>query len=164
MRTQYEELCEFIKSRKVGFKEYPFFYIYFIIIVIGIGGFGIWSALYIESISEVFSHRNINLALMGFSLPITATLAIDIFKIESEQFIKNIFQVLSTAIPIFLVILFIISIKSPWAYIFSILNIVFSLSFWWIINSKNPNLCDDSFYKKNKRDEEKLTNDLKLVD
>src|SRR5574344_2423012 len=163
MRTQYDELCEFIKSRRVGFKEYPFFYIYFIVIVIGIGGFSIWSALYIESIGDLFSHKNINLALMGFSLPITATLAIDIFKIDAEQFIKNIFQVLSTAIPIFLVILFIISIKSPWAYLFSCLNIVFSLSFWWIINSKNPNLCDDSFYKKNKRDEEKLANELNKV-
>lgn len=116
MKTQYDELCEFIKSHKVVFKEYPFFYIYFVVIVIGIGGLSIWSALYIESFAGLFSHKNINLALMGFSLPITATLAIDIFKIEAEQFIKNIFQVLSTAIPIFLVILFIISVTSPWAY------------------------------------------------
>jgi hypothetical protein len=161
MRTQFDELCEFVKSRKVGFKEYPFFYIYLMLIVIGIGGFGIWSTLYIESISDEFNHKNINLALMGFSLPITATLAIDIFKINAEQFIKYIFQVLSTVIPLFLVILFVVFIKHQWVYIFSGLNVLFSLSFWWIINSKNPNLCDESFYTKNKRDEQKLSDELK---
>lgn len=55
MKTQYDELCEFIKSRKVVFKEYPFFYTYFVVIVIG--GFSIWSTLYIEYIADLFSHE-----------------------------------------------------------------------------------------------------------
>lgn len=155
-KTQYSELIEFLKSRRVSFKKFPLFYIYLIIIVIGIGGFSIWSSIFIEFRNSIFNHQNIYLSLMGFSLPITTAFAVDILKMEAEDFIKRIFQVICAAIPLILIVLFVVFFKSHWAYLFSGISVLLSLFFWWVINSKNPNLCDETYYSKNREKEKEL--------
>jgi hypothetical protein len=146
-KTQWSELIGFLKSRKVKFKKFPLFYIYLFIVVILVGGFSVWASIFIEIKNCVFNHQNVCLSLMGFSLPITTAFAIDLFKMDAEDFIKHIFQVICVAIPLVLIVLFVVYIHSYWAYLFSGLNVVLSLFFWWIINSKNTNLCDETYYK-----------------
>jgi hypothetical protein len=160
MKTQLEVFIEFLKSRKVKFRDYPLFYIYLIIIVIGIGGFSIWASIFIEFKNGTFSHQNVYLGLMGFSLPMTTSFAIDIIKIETEEFIKRIFQVICVAVPLILIILFIVFFNTMFGYLFSGINVLLSLFFWWIINSKNSNLCDETFYAKNRKSEQSLEQTL----
>lgn len=163
-KTQWSELVEFLKSRKVNFKRFPLFYIYLVIVVIVVGGFSIWASIFIEAKNSVFNHQNICLSLMGFSLPITTALAIDLFKMDAEDFIKHIFQVICVAIPLVLIILFIVYIHSSWAYLFAGLDVALSLFFWWIVNSKNPNLCDESYYTKNRTEGKKLEDAIKTFE
>jgi hypothetical protein len=146
-KLQWSEFVGFLRSRKVSFKKYPLFYIYLVIVVILVGGFSIWASIYIEMKNCVFNHQSVYLSLMGFSLPITTAFAIDLFKMDVEDFIKRIFQIICVAIPLILIVLFVVSIRSYWAYLFSGLNVILSLFFWWIINSKNTNLCDETYYK-----------------
>jgi hypothetical protein len=158
--NQFETLVEFLKSRKVKFKDYPLFYIYLITIVIGIGGFSIWASIFIEFKNAIFLHQNVYLGLMGFSLPMTTSFAIDIIKIETEEFIKRIFQVICIAVPFILIILFIVFFNTMLGYLFSGINVLLSLFFWWVINSKNSNLCDETFYTKNRKSEQSLEQTL----
>lgn len=146
--NQLEYLIDFLKTKGVKIKVYPIFYLYLILVVIGIGGFSIWTTFFFDFNKPVFS-QNIKLALMSFSLPITASFAIDIFKIDNEEnFIKVFFQIIVTTIPLMLLVLFVVFFNSNWSYVFSLLNLLLALFFWWIINSSNPNLCDPTFYNR----------------
>jgi hypothetical protein len=153
---QWDAFLDFLKSRKVNFKTYPVFYFYLLFVVIVVGGFSIWTTLYIELNNPNIIHKNICLALMGFSMPLTTSFAIDIFSIDAEDFIKRIFQIICISIPVLLLVLFIVFLNTFWAYLFAGISILLSLCFWWIVNSDNKNLCDDNYYSKNREDENKL--------
>lgn len=145
---QVEYLFEFIKTKGVKIRIYPVFYLYLILVIIGIGGFSIWTTLFFDLNKPQLS-QNLKLALMSFSLPITASFAIDIFKIDNEEnFIKIFFQIIVTTIPLMLLVLFIVFFGTNWAFVFSALNVLLALFFWWIINSSNTNLCDPTYYER----------------
>lgn len=159
--NQLEYLLDFLKSKGVKIKKYPVFYLYLILIVIGIGGFSIWTTLFFDLNKPLFS-QNLKLAIMSFSLPLTASFAIDIFKIDTEEdFIKIFFQIIVTTIPLILLVLFIVFFNTVFSFVFSGLNLVLALFFWWIINSSNSNLCDPTFYKRMRDRTESLENAIK---
>jgi hypothetical protein len=160
---QWDVFLDFLKSRKVNFKTYPVFYIYLLFVVMIMGGFSVWTTLYIELHNSDIIHKNICLALMGFSMPLTTSFAIDIFAIEAEIFIKRIFQIICISVPLILLVLFLVYLNTFWAYLFSGINILLSLFFWWIVNSKNSNLCDESYYSKNRKEEIKLEQTLENI-
>lgn len=155
-KTQWDALCSFFRSRTVNFKKYPLFYIYLAAVVVVMGGFSIWASIYLELKGEVINHRNIYLSLIGFSLPLIASFAIDLIKIETEPFIKNTLQIITIICPLVLVILFLVAFNSNWSYLWAIITVFLSLFLWWISNAKNPNLCDETYYKQNRSKEKKL--------
>lgn len=154
--TQWDAFKDFLKSRKVKFKTFPVFYFYLLGVLILAGGFGIWTTLYFEFQNQVIIHKNICLALMGYAMPLSTSIAMDIFEIEAEKFIKRIFRILCFIVPIVLLILFMVLLNTLWAYLISGLTIIYALFCWWIANSKNSNLCDESYYTKNREKEQNL--------
>lgn len=155
-KTQWNDLYIFFRSRIINGKKYPLFYIYLIAVIIVTGGFSIWASIYLELKSAIVDHRNIYLSLIGFSLPLIASVAIDLIKIETESFIKSILQIVVIVCPLVLVILFLVAFNSKWAYLWAILAMFLSLILWWISNATNPNLCDETYYKQNRSKEKEL--------
>jgi hypothetical protein len=136
---------------------------YLLLVVTVIGGFSIWTTLFVEFHNPTIIHKNICLALMGFSMPVTASFAIDIYKIEAENFIKIMFQIICISVPSILIILFLVFLNTLWSYLFAGIDVLLSLFFWWIVNSKNSNLCDETFYSKNRETENQLEQTLENI-
>lgn len=158
--NQWKYFLEFLKNRKVNFVEYPVFYIYLIVIVIGFGGFGIWATIFLDYRSIDFG-QNLKVSLMGFSIPIIASFAVDVFNLdEEENFINNIFRILILASSVGLTVLFIVFFKNNWSYLIASLSVISSIFFWWILNYNNDNLRDKSFYQREQERANKLVNGI----
>jgi uncharacterized membrane protein len=151
-------LKEFFKSRKVTKKNGLLFYLYFFLVIIAIGGAGIWASIFIEIYNDCFLHQNIYLSIMTFSLPLVTAFAIDIVKMEVDKQIKTIFQIFLFVLVIISIIAFTVLLltKNNWAYLPAIIFALLSLFFWWIVNCDNKNLYDEDYYKN----QSKHTNDL----
>lgn len=163
--TQKDALKDFIKSRKVGFKNGILFYLYLFFVIIIIGGAGIWASLIIEIFNDSFLHQNIYLSIMTFSLPLITTFAIDIIKMDVDKQIKTIFQILLVASVMICVVVFTVLALSQcnWAYLPAILFALLALFFWWIVSSGNKNLYDEDYYSKNREEEVKLEKSLEYL-
>jgi len=151
-------LKAFFKSRKVTFRNGILFYLYFLFVIFIIGGAGIWVSLFIEICNDNFQHQNIYLSIMTFSLPLTATFAIDIIKMDVDEQIKTILQIIIFVVAMICVIAFTILafLKNNFAYLPAIILAFLALFFWWIVSCKNKNLYDENFYAKNRKSEQKL--------
>ncbi len=158
IKTQWGTLKDFIKSRKVSLKNGILFYLYFSLVIIIIGGAGIWVSLIIEAANEGFRHQNVYLSIMTFSLPLMTTFAIDIIKMDVDKQIKTILQIILFVSVIICAVAFTVFAFSQnyWAYLPAILFALLSLFFWWIVSCENKNLYDEDYYSKNRENENKL--------
>lgn len=149
-------LKEFIKSRKVTFRNGILFYLYFFVVIIIVGGAGIWVSLFIEKGNASLQHQNIYLSIMTCSLPFIATFTIDIIKLDVDAQIKTILQIILFASVILCVAFFVFfaSKINNWAYLPAIIFAFFALIFWWIISCKNKNLYNEDFYNENRKIEQ----------
>lgn len=155
-------LKEFIKSRKVTFKNGILFYLYLLFVIFIIGGAGIWASLIIELSNDSFQHQNIYLSIMTFSLPLVTTFAIDIIKMDVDKQIKTIFQIILFASVIICIVVFTVLAfsKNNWAYLPAIIFALLALFFWWIVSCENKNLYDEDYYTKNRESEQSLEQTL----
>jgi len=165
IKTQFDALKDFIKSRKVGFKNGVLFYLYFFLVIIILGGAGIWASLIIEVIKGEGLHQNIYLSIMTFSLPLMTAFAIDVIKMDVDKQIKTILQIVLFFSVIICAVVFTIFAFSQnnWAYLPASLFALLALFFWWMVNCENKNLYDEDYYSKNRESENKLEQALKNI-
>jgi hypothetical protein len=155
-------LKEFLKSRKVTFRNGILFYLYLFFVIFIIGGAGIWASLFIEICNDSFLHQNIYLSIMTFSLPLVTTFAIDIIKMDVDKQIKTILQIILFASVIICIVVFTVFAfsRNNWAYLPAIIFAFLALFFWWIVSCENKNLYDEDYYTKNRKSEQSLEQTL----
>lgn len=153
--SKWEKLKEFLDNRITTPLEHPEFIIYFLFVIIGFGGFGLWISLYIEFNTEVFNHKNIILSIGSYFVALMATGSIELIFIKEESIKRILF--LSTMFLIALSsIIFLICMNSStgWGYFLSLLFLVFSLFIWWIANAENTNLTENFFIEQSEKSKE----------
>lgn len=147
--SKWLELKLFFKNRIITPVYHPEFIIYFILIIIGFGGIGIWFCIYDECSKNVFSHLNVISNILSFSVAIVAAGSIELM-FADNKILKAPLLLISISI-IFLSILFyilIINEGSPLYYFFAIPMALFSLFVWWIANAENSNLTKNYFIEQ----------------
>ena len=134
------ELKLFFDGRFTKPLQHPEYILYFILVIIGFGGLGVWSCFF------SFTHENIISNLMSFAVAIIATGSIDLMFTTNEA-IKYPLLFLAIIIIFASFGLYILSINVVYGagYIIAIPITLFALYVWWIANSENANLTKNYF-------------------
>jgi hypothetical protein len=154
-KSEFESLNDFFKECAVPIKEGIVFYTYLFIFIIGIGAFGLWGTLYVESTSGTFNHNNVILSIISYALPIFMLLGNGASHISDDLYTAKFFRYLMV-IPFLLFFLTWLCSNPIYQYIFAILSVLLTLFFWWIVNANNPNLRKKAFLKSQKNKEMEL--------
>jgi len=75
--SKWNELYLFFSERFNSPIEHPEYILYFIIIIIGLGGISIWTSLFVEYHEFIFNNKNVIGNLLTFSVAILATGSIE---------------------------------------------------------------------------------------
>jgi hypothetical protein len=148
--SKWLELNLFFKKRIITPFDHPEFLIYFILVIIGFGGIGIWFSLYDQCSSKnVFSHLNVISNILSFSVAIVAAGSIELMFVENK-ILKTPLLLISVSIIILSSLFYLVLIKNgnPENYFFVIPSAVFSLFIWWIANAENSNLTKNYFIEQ----------------
>jgi hypothetical protein len=155
--SKWLELKLFFNKRIKTPIEHPEFIFYFILVIIGFGGIGIWYSIYFELSKEICVHSNILGNILSFSIAIIAAGSLELMFVENKA-IKNPLLLISLIIIVLAITLFFvfINLNNPLNYFFVIPIGLLSLFVWWIGNAENSNLTRNYF--KDQSDESKKLN------
>lgn len=147
--SKWNELYLFFSERFNSPIEHPEYILYFIIIIIGLGGISIWTSLFVEYHEFIFNNKNVIGNLLSFSVAILATGSIEMMFVENK-YIKNTLFLISLGVIIIscLLYLFFFNCNSYNGYIIAIPLYLFSLYIWWIANADNANLTKNFFVEQ----------------
>lgn len=147
--SKWLELKLFFSNRIVTPICHPEFIIYFILIIIGFGGIGIWFCIYDEYSKNIFNHLNVMSNMLSFSVAIVAAGSIELMFVDNK-ILKSPLLLISVGIIILssLCYLMLINHNDPLYYLFVIPLAFFSLFIWWIANAENSNLTKDYFIEQ----------------
>jgi hypothetical protein len=157
--SKWLELKLFFNKRIKIPLEHPEFIFYFILIIIGFGGIGIWYSIYYEVSKEICQHSNILGNILSFSIAIIAAGSLELMFVENKA-IKNPLLLISLIIIFSSTTLFfvLINLNNPLNYFFVIPIGLLSLFVWWIGNAENSNLTRNYF--KDQSDKSKELNEI----
>lgn len=158
--SKWRELWGFFKQRTKSPFQHPEYVFYFLVVIIGFGAIGIWTALYTESSNSAYSHLNVINNLVSYAVAIIATGSIELVFIQNK-IIKHTIFIISIGILAFSGLIFFFSINNNniYAYWLAIPFSLFALFVWWIANAENANLTID-FWDKQSNSSKKLNKSL----
>lgn len=153
--SKWRKLKEFLENRSLTPFDHPEFIIYFLFVIIGFGGFGLWISLYQEFNNDFFNHRNIILSIGSYFVALMATGSIELIFIK-EKSIKRILFLSTMSLIALSAVIFLICMGSStgWGYFLSLLFLAFSLYIWWIANAENTNLTENFFVEQSDKSKE----------
>lgn len=158
--SKWLELKLFFNKRIITPFDHPEFIFYFLLVIIGFGGIGIWYSIYYEVSKVIFLHSNIIGNILSFSVAIIAAGSLELMFVENKA-IKNPLLLISLIIIVLITILFFvfINLNNPLNYFFVIPIGMFSLFVWWIGNAENSNLTRN-YFKVHSDESKKLNKSL----
>lgn len=137
--------------------EHPEFILYFLFVVVVIGGNGIWYSLWSESHPSTslnqaamvgdrtpdINHRNVISALVSYALALMTAGSADLL-LSKTKYIRGVIAMLGVSLLIVSVILFITALMSDttYGYGFGISAVILSLITWWISNAEKPEFVE----------------------
>jgi hypothetical protein len=156
--AKWNALGNFFVERFMNPWKHPEFIIYFILILIVFGGVSIWFTIFIESSKVCISHNSIIVSIFGYAIPVISAGAVDLI-FTQEKYLKNSIRLIAFCIvPLaILALLLCFNSNSIQGYIFAILTTIVAWLVWWIANSDNANLCDNSFFQEQSKKAEELS-------
>ena len=147
--------------------KHPEFIGYFFVIIMAVGSIGWIASIVVEKRNpDGFIHSNIFLNMSSYSLAILATGLVDLmFHKEDEVIIKPL-NILAIGILLFGIFLFWLSNQVPivFGYVVSSVEILIAWLIWWVANSRNASLTDDSFFQIQSKKSRNLDKSLEDYD
>lgn len=125
------------------------FWLYFIGIVIGFGGIGIWLCIYECAVSKEDDMYKVSQNLGLYFIAIIAASIVDLNLSTSFKNLASL-NILTVIILGFTVVLFLLSyyIRSEYGIIPAMVGVFISLLVWTLANAENEKLNDSKFYDK----------------
>lgn len=141
----WQEFYQTLRGRLIEPAKHPTFVLYFIGIIIAVGGFGIFEPI-VSCILGKLARADLPHALISstytYFVAIAATAAVDLaLSYRKKKYLLMMF-LLSSFLVLFLAFLSAIIHRHGYAAIPTFLGYVLALFLWWIGNANNVNLLD----------------------
>lgn len=140
--NKWKQLRLFLLDRIVQPTKHPEFIFYFILVIIGIGAIGIYSAAFSENIPASKNEFIIS-NMASYFLAIIATGSVDLIFLQRTN-IKRAILLMSVGAIFTNTFLFFLSINYS-SYLFSSIGITIAVIVWWIANAENSNIIESTF-------------------
>lgn len=143
--NKWKKLAEFFYHRLKRPLKHPEFILYFLLVIVGIGAIGIYTAILGEEIpSNKKDYVISNMA--SYFLAIIATGSVELIFIQ-EVNIKRSILLVSIAAIFINTFLFFLSIKFS-SFWFATPGLIIAVLIWWIANAENTNIIESTFSSK----------------
>lgn len=148
--SKWSELKEFLIFRTKKPISHPEFIVYFLLVILIIGGLGVWSDLFRANDLNKSISNNLN----AYALTIIAASTIELI-FSKETILKNTLTLISVGIiVIYIFLFFILNNNNVPTLIFSVLSTLIALYIWWIANAENSNLTKNFFKSSSQKTKE----------
>lgn len=162
--SKWNELKAFFLTRLKSPLEHPEYILYFLAIVIGAGGVGIWVG--IAERLEIGEGHDILIiqSISAFSVAVIATGSIELFFVNNK-YIKTTLFIISFCFIALSIVSYLISTKMTGntGYYLAIPTCLLALLIWWVANADNANLTKN-FFKSQSEESKKLNESLNEYD
>jgi hypothetical protein len=156
--SKWKNLRDFISRRTLRPFSHPEFIGYFILVIIMIGGIGVWSNLLIED-SPVSISKNLN----AYSLAIISAGSIELIFTNNKVLKKTLTIISIGVLVVYIGLYFILTDDNLIMLSLSTLLSIFALYIWWIANAENTNLTEN-FFIENSNISKDLADSLSKID
>ena len=148
--SYWQELYGVLKGRFLRPWKHPTFVMYFFLIIVFVGGFGllvpIVSCYAVGSLKEAELHKTMVIAAYTYFIAIAATAAVDlILSYRHRKYLLMFFAFVSVVVFFCAVLAAIHSARGNLlcATVPAVIGYVLSLFLWWVGNADNANLLDE---------------------
>lgn len=163
VKSKWEEFLNYLRDCLIRPIKHPEFIGYFIVIIMVVGSIGWVASIIVELRSpNGIIHGNILLNMSSYSLAILATGLVDfMFHKDNDAIIKPL-NILAFGLLLLGIFLFWLSteVHVILAYIISGLEILIAWVVWWMANSRNATLTDESFFQIQSKKSQNLNKKL----
>ncbi|WP_282085281.1 hypothetical protein [Aquimarina algiphila] len=162
--SKWSELKDFFLVRLSSPLEHPEYILYFLAIVIGAGGIGIWVGI-AERFDIGEAHDTLIIqSISAFSVAVIATGSIELFFVKNK-YIKTTLFIISFCFIALSIVSYLISTKMSGSngYYLAVPTCILALLVWWIANADNSNLTEN-FFRRQSEESKKLNESLNEYD
>lgn len=141
-KQKWQLLGNFLGKRLIKPIKHPEFVFYFFLVVIGIGGIGIFTSVFSKELPDMRKEFIIS-NISSYFLAIIATGTVELIFIQ-EKIIKRAILLLSVGAIFINALLYFLSNRYT-TYWFAIPGLFLALLVWWIANAENKNIIETTF-------------------
>ena len=140
--NKWKLLGVFLLNRLKNPIKHPEYFIYFILVIVGVGAIGVYSAIIKGSIPD--NKMDFIIANMAsYFLAIVATGSVELV-LSNEKYIGRAIRLLAMFAVLINIALYFTSVAFSSVYI-SLTGVIIALLVWWIANAENTNIIEKSF-------------------